>query len=142
MTEHDHPRPSRTEPPEGFARYRTRASILVRSPEEIKALAVRAGQKVAASGGARLENVREDLGTFIDLLKAYASGDYRRVSTRALISIVAAVLYFVVPLDFIPDFILALGFLDDVAVIGYVLGVVREEMREFQEWQRATSEAQ
>ena len=68
------------------------------------------------------------------LLKAYVSGEYRNVSARSLITIVAAVLYFVVPMDLIPDFLLALGLLDDAAVIGYAFSVVRAEVREFEEW--------
>jgi uncharacterized membrane protein YkvA (DUF1232 family) len=46
----------------------------------------------------------------------------------------AAVLYFVVPLDVIPDFIFGLGFVDDIAVVAYVFGQVREEIRAFEQW--------
>jgi uncharacterized membrane protein YkvA (DUF1232 family) len=69
------------------------------------------------------------------LLKAWLSGDYRELSNKTIVIIVAAVLYFVVPLDVIPDFIFGLGFLDDVAVIGYVFGQLTEEMYAFEQWQ-------
>jgi len=119
--------------PEGFARYRTRASVLVRSPQELKALTVRAARKLARSPE-KFAAARGQLNALLALLKAYVSGEYRDVSTRSLIAIVAGVLYFVVPLDLIPDFILALGLLDDAAVIGYVFSVVRGEVRDNEEW--------
>ena len=65
---------------------------------------------------------------------AWARGDYRDVSPKALVMVTAAVLYFLAPLDWVPDFILGLGLLDDVAVIGYVLGAVREEIAAFERW--------
>ena len=43
--------------------------------------------------------------------------------------------YFVVPLDVIPDFILGWGLIDDIAVIGYVFGQVQVEIAAFRAWQ-------
>ena len=130
----------RIEQPEGFARYRTRASILLRSPDELAALTARAGRKLAGVSGvsAKLVAAKDQLGTLLALLRAYASGEYRQVSTGSLITIVAAVLYFVVPMDLIPDFLLALGLVDDAAVIGYVFSVVRAEIRDFEAWRSST----
>ena len=122
--------------PAQFRRYRSRAAALVRSPEEIRALAARATSKVAGSGGDRVRAVAGELGALIALLKAYASGRYRPVSYRSLVAMAAALLYFVVPLDAVPDFILALGFLDDAAVIGYVARLVRRDLDDFARWQR------
>jgi uncharacterized membrane protein YkvA (DUF1232 family) len=127
---------SATRAPEGFARYRTRASILLRSPDELKALTGRAARKLASSGevSEKFAAARDQLNSLLALLKAYVSGEYRNVSTRSLVTIVAAVLYFVIPMDVVPDFLLALGLLDDAAVIGYVFSVVRAEVRDFEEW--------
>ena len=127
------------EPPEEFTRYRTRAAMLVRSPPELQALALRATRKLAAGGAQvsdRLRAVRGELETLLALLKAWAEGEYRDVSTRTLITIAAGVLYFVVPLDLVPDFIAGLGLLDDAAVISYVVGVVREELAAFESWRK------
>ena len=44
----------------------------------------------------------------------------------------AAVVYFVNPLDLVPDFLPLLGFVDDAAVIGFVVESLREEMRRYQ----------
>ena len=128
--------PAPSELPEGFARYRTRASILLRSPDELRALTTRAARKLAGAGevSGKFAAARAQLNALLALLKAYVIGEYRNVSARSLITIVAAVLYFVVPMDLIPDFLLALGLLDDAAVISYAFSVVRAEVREFEEW--------
>jgi uncharacterized membrane protein YkvA (DUF1232 family) len=89
-----------------------------------------AGDKLAAAG-AILKGVRDDVGTLIDLLRAYARGEYRDVPLRSLVLIVAGILYFVAPLDLIPDFLLGFGFVDDVTVLTYVIGVVRAEIERF-----------
>ena len=138
-------------PPSRFGRYRERAKRIAASPEEVAALAGAAAQKLAKEPSAgeregaplaykatglpgRFRAVREELSTFIALLKAWVNGDYRQVSARTLVTVIAAVLYFVVPFDLIPDFIAAIGLLDDAAVIGYVIGVVRDEIAEFERW--------
>lgn len=126
-------------PPTRFSRYRERAADLARTPEEVTALAAAATRKLAAATGLprRFRAVRGELSTFIALLKAWVNGDYRHVSTRTIVSVIAAVLYFVVPFDLVPDFIAAIGLLDDAAVIGYVIGVVRDEIVEFERWRAA-----
>ncbi len=125
------------EPPEGFTLYRTRAAMLVRSPTELRALSLRAARKLAdgtTQVSDKLRAVRDELEMLLALMKAWAGGEYRDVSTGTLITIAAGVLYFVVPLDFVPDFIAGLGLLDDAAVIGYVVSILREELVAFETW--------
>ena len=130
--------PGTRKAPSRFSRYRHRATKLASSPDDVRALAGAAANKLANAGDlpARFRAVRAELATFIALLKAWVNGDYRDVSTRTVITIIAAVLYFVVPFDLIPDFIVAIGLLDDAAVIGYVISVVRDEIAEFERWRR------
>jgi uncharacterized membrane protein YkvA (DUF1232 family) len=128
-----------SQPPEGLVRYRTRASILLRSPDELKSLTGWAARKLAGAGAVseKLGAARGQLNAVLELLKAYVSGEYRGVSARSLVTIVAAVLYFVVPMDLVPDYLLGLGLLDDAAVIGYAFSVVRAEVQDFEEWRGA-----
>ena len=135
--------PPMNKAPSRFARYRKRAGKLAGSPEEVGALAAAAAKKLARASGlpSRFQAVREELATLIALLKAWVNGDYRQIATRSLVTIIAAVLYFVVPFDLLPDFIAAIGLLDDAAVIGYVIGVVRDEMTQFERWRAGSDSA-
>lgn len=45
--------------------------------------------------------------------------------TRVRASLIAALAYFVVPFDVLPDFIVGLGFTDDVTVLAGVLAMLR-----------------
>lgn len=54
----------------------------------------------------------------------YAALD-RRTPTRVRASLLATLAYFVLPLDALPDFVLGLGFTDDIAVIWGVLTLMR-----------------
>lgn len=48
----------------------------------------------------------------------------------ARLTLVAALAYFVAPLDFVPDFILAIGFLDDASVLMAAISAVRNSIKE------------
>ena len=56
-----------------------------------------------------LADLKEQLLRMIALVKAYVSGDYREVSTQTMVTVVAAILYFVVPFDAVPDFLFGWG---------------------------------
>ena len=94
-----------------------------------------ATRKLADRGEEGFTDAKNDLQTAIALVKAWFAGEYRQVNQSTLIAIVAAILYFVVPLDVIPDFIIGWGFVDDIAVIGYVFGQIKDEIASFREWQ-------
>ena len=53
-----------------------------------------------------------DLKTFFRIIAAYISGEYQEIPWKSLLRIVLAVVYFVVPVDAIPDFIPFVGYID------------------------------
>ncbi|MBV6657674.1 MAG: DUF1232 domain-containing protein [Devosiaceae bacterium] len=59
-----------------------------------------------------------------ELVAAYYCALDRETPTRVRATLFGALAYFVLPLDGIPDFILGLGFTDDVAVIMGVLALM------------------
>lgn len=72
----------------------------------------------------------------IRLITAFAERRYRQVDVASLITILAAVIYFVSPIDLIPDFIPGAGLIDDAAVLSFVLGKLRKELDAFIQWER------
>jgi uncharacterized membrane protein YkvA (DUF1232 family) len=50
---------------------------------------------------------------------------------------VGALLYILMPLDALPDFILGFGLIDDAAVFGYALKLISDDIRKFAAWQEA-----
>ena len=70
------------------------------------------------------------------LIKAYATGQYKEVPWKTILLIVAAVIYFVNPLDLVPDIIPLTGLTDDFAVLLWVYNSVSNEVEKFLEWEK------
>jgi uncharacterized membrane protein YkvA (DUF1232 family) len=83
-----------------------------------------------ARKGPKQGQLREDVRLLQALCLAYWRGEYRAISPKALVTVVAGLLYFVSPVDAIPDW-LGFGMLDDIAVLGWVLKTVADELSRF-----------
>jgi uncharacterized membrane protein YkvA (DUF1232 family) len=115
-------------------RYRHRAEKEAQEPGRVRSIVRRAGEKLREHGS-QLGTIRDDLPVLLRLGRAWARGEYRRIPWKSAVLLVAGLLYFLAPLDAIPDFIPVLGFLDDAAVIAYVLRAIRADVRAFEEWE-------
>jgi uncharacterized membrane protein YkvA (DUF1232 family) len=123
-----------------LARYLPMAARFLREgrlPELLRAL----GDKRTPQG-ARFAGLREDLRLLRALCLAWLKGDYRQISSQALLMVVAALLYFLSPLDAIPDWLVGLGFIDDLAVLAWVLRTWRGELNAFKAWRAAQTPEQ
>jgi len=69
---------------------------------------------------------------FSELIKAYVQGTYTKLPVITLVKITAALLYFIMPFDFIPDFLPLVGFADDLAIVVWVGKAVKEELDTFE----------
>ena len=124
-------------PPRGFARFLVRSAGLLKNPRLLKQLLARAVGKLGRADKGPLAEMKEQLQRMIALVKAYGSGDYRAVSTQTMVTVVAAILYFVVPFDAVPDFLFGWGLVDDAAVLSFVAAQIAGELDVFAEWQKA-----
>ncbi len=86
------------------------------------------------------QNALDSLKQLVRMVTAYASGSYDGISRKNLILVVAAILYFISPLDVIPDVIPVIGFLDDITLIGWVLKTLGEELSKFEEYEQQNSQ--
>ena len=73
--------------------------------------------------------------TLVRLVRRYASGDYRQISTTTIVLGLAVLLYVLSPIDLIPDFIPVIGFLDDLSLISWFVGKFQGEIVKFREWE-------
>ncbi|MBS4536660.1 DUF1232 domain-containing protein [Clostridium sp. D2Q-14] len=83
----------------------------------------------------RIKGFSDDLKTLIDMFKSFISGEYKSISKKTIITIVAGLLYFVNPLDVVPDFILYAGYIDDALVFSFIIKSIKNEIEEFKNWQ-------
>ena len=64
-----------------------------------------------------------------EVVAAYYAAMDPKTPFRVRGTLLAALAYFVLPLDFIPDFILGLGFTDDVAVLTAAIAAIRGHIK-------------
>jgi uncharacterized membrane protein YkvA (DUF1232 family) len=76
----------------------------------------------------RMQLVTNQVRLLLDLLDDYWSGRYRQLPWYSLAVAVGAGLYFVSPSDFIPDYVPALGHMDDLLVLGIAIRLMKKDL--------------
>ncbi len=95
---------------------------------------VQEGSKKAFNNKASLTGVWDNLQLLLSLVKDYSSGAYTNIPTGSIVAIMASLLYFISPLDLVPDFIPGLGFIDDVYVLTKVYGQIAKDLEKYKKW--------
>lgn len=116
-----------------FQAFRVVANILLRSKGKTL-VKVKQGISKALQNKAALSKTWDHLQVFLSLTRDYANGSYTRIPKGSIISITAGLLYFISPLDVIPDFIPGLGFLDDAYILGLVYKQVAKDLEKYKAW--------
>lgn len=113
------------------------ASRLAGKSGRILMLVTRLGAKMKSVNwnSVQREQVKLQLFTIGRLAKAYALGQYREVSWRTMLIVLAALIYFINPLDLIPDIMPIAGLTDDFAVLVWVYNSIGGEIEKFQAWE-------
>lgn len=90
------------------------------------------GKKIPVLG-----SVIDDVITMVELADAYVNKEYSDIPYGTIISVVAALIYILSPIDLIPDIIPIVGYVDDVAVIMLVLHLgVDKDLDKFRKWKK------
>lgn len=118
-----------------FAQARSKAEGYINNKEKLAELVQEAADKAVATGSKPLGEIWEQLTAAFRLLKAYANGSYRQVPWSSIVMIVASLLYFVMPADLVPDFLFAIGLMDDAALLAYTLKTLSDDLTQFKVWE-------
>ncbi|MEQ9423653.1 MAG: DUF1232 domain-containing protein [Cyclobacteriaceae bacterium] len=113
-----------------------RAVQMAEDNAQLKALVETVKRKLEEIGAnEKLQNLINTVKLFIKMIKSYVSGDYNDLPKKSLILILLALIYFIFPMDIIPDFIPVSGFIDDVSVLLWVYNSIQDDIAAFEEWQ-------
>ena len=82
-------------------------------------------------------SAREKFAVLGRLIKAYALGHYRDIPWKTILLILAAVIYFVNPIDLLPDMLPVTGLTDDFGVLLWVYNTVSTEIDKFLVWEKS-----
>ena len=119
---------------DSFDRSKDTAAKYLEDPKLLKGLQDSLNDKINSSKN-RIADGLDDIYTLMRLLAAYTTGDYREIAVRSMVAVVAALVYFLNPMDLIPDFITGFGFLDDLTVLAYVIKTFKDEIDKFIDWE-------
>ena len=108
-------------------------------PAKMKWLVGRVRQYCGKEG---LAAVRDHLSLLADMASDITKGRYTDYSKGNFLLAVAALIYVVSPLDLVPDFLIVLGLLDDVAIVGWAMSRLKTEVDKYQAFaaEKAASE--
>lgn len=120
-----------------FDRARKRAEEYATDEKKVSGL-LEDAQRKAERNRDRLSDSLDSLQSLFRLIRAWLGGRYNLVPWRSIVLSIAAIFYFVNPLDVIPDFLPMFGFLDDAGVLAFVLQSIRKDLDRFLEWERVT----
>ena len=132
-----HSRPGTLEMPtkkltEKFNEFQENAKEILKDENRIEDLLLQARQKLKElpAGGDKLAYIPE----LILMIHSFVRGEYTAISMPRLVAIVAALIYFVTPLDVIPDTVPGAGLLDDAVVAGAVVKWCQDDIDKFMIW--------
>ena len=81
-----------------------------------------------------LARLFQNLRLLVPLIKDYWKGNYRDVSIKSIVIFAVALIYIIIPIDLIPDYLIGLGQIDDAAILGFSLYFLEKELRKYKEW--------
>ena len=85
----------------------------------------------------RVSGFFDKIRTLLRMLRSYINGEYRQIPWKSLLMIIGSLLYFLMPLDLIPDFIPVTGFADDISIIFLVFNGINEDIEAFLDYERS-----
>jgi uncharacterized membrane protein YkvA (DUF1232 family) len=114
-----------------------KAAKLLGRPGKIGLVLHDAYQKLtsADAGKSGFVQIKEMMLTLIRLVRNFINGRYRQISTKTIVIGVATLLYLLLPFDLIPDFIPAMGLMDDLSLMAWFIRAFQQELIKYQEWE-------
>ena len=119
--------------------YISKAKNIINDDEKLKKLIEDVIKKLQEISSDKKTSVKlnDSLRLFIRIINAYTSKEYTYVPWKTICLIVAGLIYFIYPVDLIPDFIPVSGLIDDVALIAWIYESIQDDIENFLEWEKS-----
>ncbi len=110
---------------------------MLNEQSQIKELIWKVSQKLQKINGSnkQINELMEHVQLFLRMIKKSLSGEYSAFSHKTLLSLVFGLLYFVTPMDVVPDFVPLLGFSDDLSILYFIIKNFKSDIEAFKVWE-------
>lgn len=123
--------------PKDLKTWEKKAINYIDDPAKTESLLARALKKANDSQHIDvIKNIWDQIQLLFSLLKDWVNGNYKEISKTAVISVIAGLIYFVSPIDIVPDWIVGLGLVDDAAIIGLIINQLDKELKHYRTWKK------
>lgn len=119
-----------------FKKSESKASVILKDKSKASDTIKEALGKAVTNKG-QLEGVWAKMILLFAVAKDYVNGDYTEIPKRSIIAILGGLIYFLSPIDVVPDFVPVLGFIDDVFVLNLVYKQVLKDLEKYKIWKDA-----
>ena len=112
----------------------TKAEEMLKDADKIERFLQRLEKKlkVIPLAGKKLSEVP----IMASLVVNYVKKEYQDVPIGTIIAVLSALIYFVSPIDLVPDSIPAIGYFDDAAVVAACWKLVESDIDEYLKWRK------
>lgn len=117
----------------------SKANSIYRDNEKLRNLIIKVKDKI--DNNKELREIFEEIKLLIELIRDWLKGDYKELSQTSVVLVIISFIYLLNPFDLIPDFI-AGGFVDDIAVITYIIKKIQEELKAYKRWRNREETAE
>lgn len=118
-----------------FRKATAEAESYAKDPDRLRTLLLDAREKINHIPRGPFAETWPYLMAMIRLIRAYQQGEYRDISLRNLLIIIAAIIYFVSPFDVIPDSVPVFGHIDDAMVARLAMKSAGADLDTFMAWE-------
>lgn len=108
-----------------------KARVLTKNPQKVLGLLDVFRKYIGKNG---LKSIKADTTILCNYVKDIIEGRYTEYKKTDLILVVGAIIYVVTPMDILPDFIMMLGLVDDVAIVSWAVNQLGEELSRYRQW--------
>ena len=123
-------------------KWKNKAEKYINDEDQAKGLLADVVKKAECKHSGPLKEVYGGLQLLIAMFKDYINGSYKKIPTKTLVLIVAGLVYFVSPVDIVPDLILGLGFIDDASILAFIIHQISTEINEYKSWKTKHQETE
>lgn len=121
--------------PKGFWGAFKKAQKVVNNTQKTAEIASAAAKKIGEQTG-RISRVRGDIENLVRMLQNWIKGDYKKVPIQTIVLAVSALIYFINPFDVIHDYLPAIGFMDDITLIAFIMNSIKKDIDEYLVWEK------